>query len=58
MSTLNREMTIVIGLFLVSVLKGETIGLVELNHPRHPFTEAATPPSAPAHEREVAPRTG
>ena len=58
MPTLNREMTMVVGLFLVSLPRGETVGLVELNHPRHPFTEAATPPSAPAREREVAPRTG
>ncbi|MEU5708735.1 MULTISPECIES: hypothetical protein [Streptomyces] len=58
MPTLNREMTTVVSLYLVSLLKGETISLVELNHPRHPFTEAATPPSAPAREREVATRIG
>lgn len=58
MPTLNRETTKVVGLFLVSLLKGETISLVELNHPRHPFAEAATPLRAPAREREVAPRTG
>ncbi|MER6545460.1 hypothetical protein ACWDBD_26950 [Streptomyces sp. NPDC001118] len=58
MPTLNRAMTMVVGLFLVSLLKQETVGLVELNHRRCPFTEAATPPSAPAREREVSPRTG
>ncbi|MQY40541.1 hypothetical protein SRB17_85740 [Streptomyces sp. RB17] len=58
MPTLNREMTTVVGFFLVSLLKWETVGLVELNQPRHPFTEAAMPPSAPAPEREGAPRTG
>ncbi|MGW2727951.1 hypothetical protein [Streptomyces sp. NPDC001494] len=58
MPALNREMTTAVSLFLVSLLKGETVSLAELDHPRHPFTEAATPPSAPAREREVAPRIG
>ncbi|WP_093697775.1 hypothetical protein [Streptomyces sp. 2231.1] len=41
-------MTVVVGLFPISLPKRKTAGLVELHHPRHPFTEAAVPPSSAA----------
>ncbi|MEV6118774.1 NAD(P)/FAD-dependent oxidoreductase [Streptomyces sp. NPDC052109] len=54
--TLNRKIRVFVDWTLASLLKRETVGLIELEHPRDPFTEAATPPGAPS--REGAPRTG
>ncbi|MFF0291755.1 NAD(P)/FAD-dependent oxidoreductase [Streptomyces sp. NPDC005262] len=47
--TLNRKIRVFVDWFLASLLKRETVGLIELEHPRDPFTEAATP--APPDER-------
>ncbi|MFE8944984.1 NAD(P)/FAD-dependent oxidoreductase [Streptomyces sp. NPDC007856] len=42
--TLNRKIRVFVDWFLASLLKRDTVGLIELEHPRDPFTEAATPP--------------
>ncbi|QUW78643.1 hypothetical protein SMIR_05540 [Streptomyces mirabilis] len=41
--TLNRTIRMFVDWILASVLKRESVGLIELEHPRGPFTEAATP---------------
>ncbi|MFE1983798.1 hypothetical protein [Streptomyces mirabilis] len=41
--TLNRRIRVFVDWILASVLKRESVGLIELEHPRGPFTEAATP---------------
>ena len=43
--TMNRKIRVVVDWTLATVLKRETVGLVELESPRDPFTEAATPAS-------------
>ncbi|MGW0211708.1 NAD(P)/FAD-dependent oxidoreductase [Streptomyces sp. NPDC003233] len=42
--TLNRKIRVFVDWFLASLLRRDTVGLIELEHPRDPFTEAATPP--------------
>jgi cytochrome bd-type quinol oxidase subunit 2/NADH dehydrogenase FAD-containing subunit len=41
--TLNRKIRVFVDWLLASLLKRETVGLIELEHPRDPFTEAVTP---------------
>lgn len=40
--TLNRKIRVFVDWTLAALLKRETVGLIELEHPRDPFTEAAT----------------
>jgi NADH dehydrogenase len=46
--TLNRKIRVFADWTLASLLKRETVGLIELESPRDPFTEAAAPPSGAA----------
>ncbi|MEV6654517.1 hypothetical protein [Streptomyces sp. NPDC051219] len=41
--TLNRKIRVFVDWFLASVPKRQAVGLIELEHARGPFTEAATP---------------
>ncbi|MFF7187941.1 hypothetical protein ACFZAR_22435 [Streptomyces sp. NPDC008222] len=56
---MNRKIRVCVDRTLASLLQRETVGLIELESPRDPFTEAATAlPADRADEVAKARRTG